>query len=233
MHREWPTCRWSDAAHSAVTAVDHWTSCAMSAVAGRSSWLDWLLLRAFQTDLLKLFPMIVLLAWPGERGRRELGVAGLLSASLALAGAATAQRFGSDRVRPALSGLFHFPALPTEIQTDLVSFPSETAAVAFALAAVLMKQGPLRAWFAFFWSVVVVCMPRLYGGYHYASDLVAGAVIGSLSCYLVLASGTARWLAAAMDRARPKTQAAARIVLMAYGFELAQLFAGVRVIAEG
>jgi undecaprenyl-diphosphatase len=215
---------------SGIAAIDLWISSAMSAVAGQSPVLDGLLLCAFQTDLLKLFPMIVvLIASPGARGRRESNVAGLLGAALALVGAAIAQHFGSDRVRPALSGLFDFPALPPEVGRDLVSFPSETAAMAFALAAALIGRGPRHAWFACAWSLVVICLPRLYGGYHYASDLVAGAIIGFLSYHLAHAT-SARRFAAAADKAGPAARAALHMVLIVYAFELSQFFADIRTI---
>jgi undecaprenyl-diphosphatase len=31
---------------------------------------------------------------------------------------------------------------------------------------------------AFAWSLVFICVPRIYFGYHYPSDILAGAVIG-------------------------------------------------------
>ncbi len=216
-----------------ITAIDLWITQEMSTVAGHSPGFDWLLLRAFQTDLLKLFPLIViLLAWPGPRSRRESVVAGLLAAGLALALAAIAQYFGCDRVRPALDGLYHFPALPTDVQADAISFPSETAAMAFALAAAVMRRGRVKAWFACSWCVAVICLPRLYGGYHYASDLVAGAIIGILAYQIVVATSLPLWIAAAADRAGPKSLVVVQTLAIVYAFELIESFASLRVIAS-
>ncbi|HEU4837782.1 MAG TPA: phosphatase PAP2 family protein, partial [Micavibrio sp.] len=36
--------------------------------------------------------------------------------------------------------------------------------------------------FCYIWTFFIICMPRIYGGYHYASDILAGAVIG-LVCF--------------------------------------------------
>jgi undecaprenyl-diphosphatase len=36
----------------------------------------------------------------------------------------------------------------------------------------------------FLWAIFIISFPRLYGGYHYMSDLVAGAAIGMACTYL-------------------------------------------------
>ena len=64
------------------------------------------------------------------------------------------------------------------------SFPSEIAAVAFAFAtAVWMgnrKAGIVIGCLAFLW-----CFGRVYCGIHYPLDIVAGALIGILTAFLV------------------------------------------------
>lgn len=217
-----------------IAALDHSISEAMSAIAGGAPALDWLLLHAFQTDLLKLLPMIaVLLVVSRREGLRGNGIAGMVGAPLALAGAALAQRLGGDRVRPALGGLYDFPTLPAAVQADVVSFPSDTAAAAFALAAALGRCGAGPAWFGGIWSVAVVCLPRLYGGYHYASDLVAGAVIGAASCYLVLAGRSAARRITRVKPAASRDRAALQILSILYAFELGRLFADIRILVSG
>ena len=99
--------------------LDHRISLAMSSVAGHAPGLDWLLLQAFQTDLLRLLPLIaLLLSGAGDRDLRLEAGAALLAATLALAACALAQLVGGDRVRPALSGLYNFPSLPLAVQAD-------------------------------------------------------------------------------------------------------------------
>ncbi|WP_165356356.1 phosphatase PAP2 family protein [Sphingosinicella sp. BN140058] len=215
-----------------ISALDHRISEAMSAVAGHLPGLDWLLLQALQTDLLKLLPLVALLLLGRRDGewRRET-VTALLAATLALAACALAQHVGGDRVRPALSGLFAFPPLPPGAQADRLSFPSETIAAAFALAAVLARRGGASARFAYGWSLFAVAFPRLYGGYHYASDLVAGAAIGLLSARLLLGTGWKQLPAWRWNTGRGA--AAGDVLLMLFAFEVGRLFADLRALADG
>ena len=215
-----------------ILVLDHRISLAMSSVAGHTPGLDWLMLEAFQTDLLKLLPLVALLL-SGARSRdlRLDNGKALLAATLALAACALAQHVGGDRVRPALSGLFHFPSLPHAVQADRLSFPSETAAAAFALAAFVARRGRGYAGLAFGWSLFAVALPRLYGGYHYASDLVAGAAIGLLSSRLLVSTGFKQALNPHVDDSRGTTAAAGEFLLFVFAFELARLFADVRMLA--
>ncbi|PSJ40698.1 phosphatase PAP2 family protein [Allosphingosinicella deserti] len=215
-----------------LLVLDHRISLAMSSVAGHAPGLDWLMLEALQTDLLKLLPLVALLL-SGARDRHlrpDTGIA-LLAATLALATCALAQRVGGDRLRPALSGLYDFPSLPLAVQADRLSFPSDTAAAAFALAAFLAGRGRGSACFAFGWSLFAVALPRLYGGYHYASDLVAGAAIGLLSSRLLASAGLKQVLNLRFGDERGATAAAGEFLLFVFAFELARLFADARMLA--
>ena len=64
------------------------------------------------------------------------------------------------------------------------SFPSETAAVAFAFATAVWignrKAGIVIGILAILW-----CFGRVYGGMHYPLDIVAGALIGILTAFIV------------------------------------------------
>ena len=37
----------------------------------------------------------------------------------------------------------------------------------------------------YLWSTFIVCLPRVYGGLHYASDVVAGAFIGATAVAII------------------------------------------------
>jgi PAP2 superfamily protein len=68
------------------------------------------------------------------------------------------------------------------------AFPSDHAALFFALATgVLLISRPLGL-LALVHAVVVITLPRLYLGLHYPTDLVAGAAIG---CACAVAAGSA------------------------------------------
>jgi undecaprenyl-diphosphatase len=63
------------------------------------------------------------------------------------------------------------------------SFPSDTAAFAFALSVGVLMIWGRWGWLAILYSLVVICIPRVYLGYHYPSDIVAGALIGGVVAF--------------------------------------------------
>ena len=58
------------------------------------------------------------------------------------------------------------------------SFPSDTATLYFALAAIIFTVLRRWGWVAFAWVAVVIALPRVYLTYHHASDIIAGAILG-------------------------------------------------------
>ena len=60
------------------------------------------------------------------------------------------------------------------------SFPSDTAAFEFALAVGVFMIWRRWGWLAILYSLVVISIPRVYLGYHYPSDIIVGALIGSV-----------------------------------------------------
>jgi membrane-associated phospholipid phosphatase len=59
------------------------------------------------------------------------------------------------------------------------SFPSDHAVMAFALAASLLRISPRIGAWALAHAVVFVCLPRLYFGQHFPTDLIGGAIVGA------------------------------------------------------
>ena len=91
----------------------------------------------------------------------------------------TAVKFVVRRPRPELPGL----APLTSTVTGL-SFPSAHATTSFAAArtyGALMPAGPLYA------AAGLIALSRIYLGVHYPSDIVAGALFGTV---LAVAAGT-------------------------------------------
>jgi undecaprenyl-diphosphatase len=76
---------------------------------------------------------------------------------------------------------FHLPIGATMDYVDWSSFPSDHAALFFALAMGILMVSRSAGWFAMAWATFVVCFPRLYLGDHWPSDILAGAVIGILA----------------------------------------------------
>jgi undecaprenyl-diphosphatase len=118
---------------------------------------------------------------------RELLLSGLFAGLLALVVARGLAETLPFRERPLQNPAVHFQ-LPYEgVQTTLIgwsSFPSDHAAVFFALATtfcfISRTAGILALCHAFF----IVCLPRIYLGYHYPTDILAGAIVGIGAAYL-------------------------------------------------
>jgi undecaprenyl-diphosphatase len=72
---------------------------------------------------------------------------------------------------------------------DWSSFPSDHAVLFFTLSTGLWFVSRRAGTLALLFSTVVVCLPRLYLGLHYPTDLIAGAALGAG----VAALGNWRW----------------------------------------
>jgi undecaprenyl-diphosphatase len=117
-------------------------------------------------------------AAPGLHALRSIG--GTL---LAIVVARAMQNLLPGRLRPmqepTLDFLQPFGDHPPGI-VELSSFPSDHAVMFFALSTALFFAVRALGIAAYIWTTVVICFPRIYLGYHYPSDIIAGAVVGIL-----------------------------------------------------
>jgi undecaprenyl-diphosphatase len=115
---------------------------------------------------------------PGLHAVRTIG--GTLLAILVARGM---QNLLPGRLRPmqelTLDFLMPYGEHPPGI-VELSSFPSDHAVMFFALATALFFAGRAIGVAAYLWTTVVICLPRIYLGYHYPSDIIAGALVGVL-----------------------------------------------------
>ena len=58
------------------------------------------------------------------------------------------------------------------------SLPSDHAAMFFALSLAVWYEARTLGYLAAVWTFIVICLPRIFLGYHYASDIIAGAILG-------------------------------------------------------
>lgn len=69
--------------------------------------------------------------------------------------------------------------------SDKFSLPSGHTAGAFVMATAIALVLPSMVWLAFGWAVLIG-LSRIVLGVHYPLDIIAGALLGIGSCYLVM-----------------------------------------------
>ena len=196
--------------------------------------LDRAVVEFMMLDSVKMLPIVaaVLVAALMQRSSDDINrtlVTSLGGAFLAILIARIAQNI-SERARPIFADIpgFQVPVgTELDIPADWSSFPSDTAALGFALAvAVLLRSRPLGL-ACLLWALVVTSLPRVYAGYHYPSDIVAGGAIGVASVLAVEYFPPRRVIAltrGVMARSQPLYYAAVFIIL----YTTATMFIDVR-----
>ena len=133
--------------------------------------------------------LIPLLWWMwfqrGERRewRREMVLATLLSGLLALFVGRLLTHWLPFRVRPVFSSELHLHfaghAIDDAQLSSWSSFPSDHAMLWMAIATGIFLVWRGIGVLVLIYSVLAICLPRAYLGFHYPSDLLVGALIGA------------------------------------------------------
>lgn len=198
-------------------------------------FVAWLL----KAHVTRFLPLIVAMCWlwfqphPRLRERREvlLETLVLAFASLFLARAlALLLPFRERPLADADLGLSVPAALETGLRT-WSSFPSDHAVLAFVMAVSLWRVSrPVGAW-ALFHAVAFICLPRLYVGFHYPSDLLAGALLGTALALAAPRLKLRRAVTGMLLRLENTRPAALYSFGFIFLFEIAEMFDSVRLVA--
>jgi undecaprenyl-diphosphatase len=116
-------------------------------------------------------------AWLGKEQRVARDCAGIV---LAMFVCFVVRHVLPSEPRPRLVLALDFPPLgELPHLLDFRAFPSDTACLAGAITMTVFLASRRLGWCAAAWTLFGVCLPRVYFGYHYASDLLAGFVVGA------------------------------------------------------
>lgn len=212
---------------------------------GRSgNWaLDWAAIYASRTNLFN-GSLIMAAYWyvwflPGpDQDRREKIVLALIGAIITLIVARAFASVLPFRVRPLYAQDVGYlrPNLPSGQNIggyeDWSSFPSDQAALFFALAAGLWRCSRPLGILAILVATIGVGAVRIFLGIHYPSDVIAGAAIGVLCVYATTRIGSNRLTRTvlAFERDYPAAFYAAMFLVT---FEIGSLFDDVRQFMHG
>lgn len=210
---------------------------AVNDLARRSPLLDRLIGGLEGDPLLKGGVMVAMLwgAWFRESTRKAADRAVILTGvAAAIASILTARILALSlpfRQRPISTPELHM--LPPYGSEPLgmihwSSFPSDHAALFFCLATTLLLVSRRIGIAAMIYALMFICLPRIYMGDHYPSDILAGALIGAATALVfqwsVLKDGVARFPSRLQERSPGMFYCLASFfsLLMALNFETAR-----------
>lgn len=111
---------------------------------------------------------------------------------------------------------------------DTSSFPSDHATVFFALATGFFFLSRPLGVAALIYVVLFICLPRLYLGLHYPTDLLAGAMVGATTALAANLPSVRRWLYAPVVRWQYLHPSPFYVGLFLMSYQLDEMFGGVR-----
>ena len=220
-------------------ALMHW----INQFVGRWPWFDSVVYHVSGSEFLKGIA-IVTVYWyflfayaKQETGPKEIEARATLVTVLILVVPAMVVARALARLLPYRERPFFDPALhfqwPYHVDADQFirwsSFPSDHAALFSALAMGLFFRSKRAGIAVFAYIVAVTFFPRIYMGYHWPSDILAGFVLGILVAYVALIPTVKRWSKQLYEECnRHSGLYAASLFLLTY--EIGTLFNGPRLL---
>lgn len=219
-----------------LDGIDRGVTLFINQGAQHSHWFDQLVVILSGSDLAKGGVVLAIFwgLWFGAgRDKRSLLLAALGAALAALAMARVVAYLTPKRLRPILEPSLHFVppfSLPDQSNwTNWSSFPSDHAALFFAIVIGLWLVSRRVGVFAFLYVLVLICLPRLYVGIHYLSDLLVGFAIALLAVAIMAWRGGREWWTGFVLRAIDARPTLAYALLFLLTFQIATLFWDIRI----
>ncbi|HKT29000.1 phosphatase PAP2 family protein [Dyella sp.] len=166
-------------------------------VVPRSHMLDYVAFGIEKFYFTRGLGMICLLWWlwfrNGSTARRdrEIVVATTVATVLALALGRLLAHYLPFRLRPMVDPalMMNFPSDPGACKVPVLrtwsSFPSDHAMMWCAVATGIYLASRRLGILAYIYAFFFICLPRVYLGMHYPTDILAGAALGIVICLLL------------------------------------------------
>jgi undecaprenyl-diphosphatase len=116
-----------------------------------------------------------------QRERQAILLSGFLGATISLAVARAIAILAPYRERP-IAALAQFQIPYSMSSEDIIhwsSFPSDHAALYVGVSVAILLAARRLGIIALVYTLVFICIPRMYVGLHYPSDILVGALIGT------------------------------------------------------
>lgn len=225
---------------SAIGAWDQRIALWFNQFAGDAPALDRFVYNLADSAMLKGGLFMAFLWWQWfqrdemQQQRRQTILTSLAGAIIAIGIARVLQVVLPFRERPLHNDALNLTP-PVGLNPDTLdgwsSFPSDHAVLFFALALAVWRLNRPLGLLAFLWSTIAICLPRVYMGYHYASDILVGAVVGILTMQVIFAILRPRLLARPLLRWEAAHATSFYCLAFLATLELAVLFQDVRQLA--
>lgn len=204
----------------------------INGLAGQNARIDALVNFLRDDALLKAGPLVLLwwvlwwrLSADAEARARLLAVLSISIPAIAL-GRALALSL-PYRPRP-----LHEPALDVQIPIGMHertldgwnSIPSDHAVMFVSIAAAFFLLGRAVGWASLAYALVVICLPRVYSGLHYPSDILAGAAVGIVATVTLAPLLTSLFRHFRFEAMSPARSAAAYMVLGILSLQIATMY---------
>lgn len=220
-----------------ITPLDNRIVIGLNQLMHRWPRFDSLLAWAMDAAIIKFLPMVLVICWlwfsgtPEQLPRRNILLTGLLTSLATLFIARFMALLLPFRTRPYTNPDLHFVTITEGALRTWSSFPSDHAVLAFALATTIYRISPRLGVWAFLHATVFICLPRLYLGMHYPSDLAVGALIGVLLVLITIRIPASRVASGALlkiERHWPQWFYATGFLIL---FEISEMFDSLRQVA--
>ncbi|CAN7513408.1 phosphatase PAP2 family protein [Neorhizobium sp. LjRoot104] len=176
--------------------LSHWIDLpvvdALQKLSHHSEIADAVLVKILTRPTFKMFPYVIFamyIFFCTRDDRKNAFICNLIiGAILTMASSRLLQDFLPARPRPLHANIPDFVppfGIGDEILKDWSSFPSDTVALAMAMATAIFLHSRRLGVLFFIWSIAIVGFPRMYAGFHYMTDVVGGAFLGVVGTLLV------------------------------------------------